>query len=268
MSDIPKAAPSAFTEAELTEIPSVLSAARFGTYVREAGGDRAKALRLYVWGTKVSGAFGLPLHFAEIAVRNAVAEAVRCAYGTQDWHESRTFTVDLKDPMRGYSPRRDMLAARAEAEKQIRAAISREHQWAMSKARRERRLPPPPSAVNSVAVPAGKIVAELRFAFWVSLLTSAHQQRIWEKHLAAAFPYLPGASGNPAEIAAARQLLHDEVDAIRRFRNRVAHHEPILRVPLQDEMRRLVRVIGWQSPVTAGWLEREQEVGRLLARRP
>ena len=270
MGDIPAASspalPPAFSEEELAAIPAVLSAARFGTYVREADGDRARALRLYVWSTELSAAFGPPLHFAEVAVRNAVAEAVESAYGTRDWHESRTFAADLRDPLRGYSPRRDMLAARAEAEKQIRAAIVREHQPATSKTRRERR--PPPPAIGLVAVPVGKVVAELRFAFWVSLLTSAHQQRIWGNHLAVAFPHLPGAGGNPADVARARQLLHDEVDGIRKFRNRVAHHEPLLRLRLEDELRRLVRVVGWRSPVTAAWLEESQRVGRLLAQRP
>lgn len=58
--DTPGALPPAFTEAELAAIPAVLSAARFGTYVKEAGGDRARALRLYVWNARVSAAFGPP----------------------------------------------------------------------------------------------------------------------------------------------------------------------------------------------------------------
>lgn len=261
-------APPDFTDAELAAIPAVLSAARFGTYVRAAGGDRTKALRLYAWSARVSAAFGPPLHLAEIAVRNAVAEAVEHAYGTRDWHESQTFASDLRDPANGYSPRQNLREARAEAEKQIRAAMTREYRAAELQARRARRPPPPPPPANPVVIPVGKVIAELRFVFWVSLLTSGHQGRIWDDHLATAFPRLPGADGSPMQVAAARQVLHDEVDAIRKFRNRVAHHEPLLRARLDDELRRLVRVVGWRCPVTAAWLERQQEVNRLLVTRP
>jgi len=177
MSDNLSELPPPFSPAELVDIPAVLSAARFGTYLGVAGGDRAQALRLYMWNAKVSAAFGPPLHLAEVAVRNAVAGAVGRAYKSLEWHESRTFSSDLKDPANGYSPRRDLTEARAEAARQIEAAIERRNTAALRAARVAGLPPPIPQAVPDVA-PVGKVIAELRFAFWVSMLTSGHQMLI------------------------------------------------------------------------------------------
>lgn len=140
-------------------ICDVLSAPRSGTYITAAGGDKTQAMALYGWNTRVAAAFMLPSHFAEIAVRNAAAEAIAAVYG-QQWPWSVGFERAL-NPTRGpaYNPRKDLLTTR------------------------NRQLT------------TGKVIAELRFKFWQSMFTARHDQRLWDAHI---LPLFPNASGMTA----------------------------------------------------------------------
>jgi addiction module HigA family antidote len=51
----------------------------------------------------------------------------------------------------------------------------------------------------------GKIIADVRFAFWVSMFTARHDGRLWNRSLRAEFPNLPAAM----PIATARSRIHD-----------------------------------------------------------
>ena len=117
----------------------VLSAARFERYVDACGGDEARATALYGWNAQVSAAFMTVSHFAEIAVRNAAGDALTAVYGS-DWPWSRAFERSLPAPAQGYSPRRDLVATR-----------NREST-------------------------TGKVVAELKLAFWCLIFTWTLQQ--------------------------------------------------------------------------------------------
>jgi hypothetical protein len=110
----------------------------------------------------------------------------------------------------------------------------------------------------------GQIIAELKFMFWQSMFTSGQDTRIWDKHLHQILPFLPV----QATIGAARQIVYDEIDAVRRFRNRIAHHEPIFARDIAEEYQRIKSIVAWRSPDTAAWLDRTQLVTGILARRP
>src|SRR6056297_3297342 len=70
-----------FTADEEHHLPNVLSAPRFATYLRETGNDRTRALHLYHWNLQVSAAFMVPLHVLEVALRNAIVEAIEAVHG-------------------------------------------------------------------------------------------------------------------------------------------------------------------------------------------
>lgn len=65
----------------------------------------------------------------------------------------------------------------------------------------------------------GGIVAELSFGFWVSLLADRYDATLWRKALHSAFRENSGPM--------VRKRVHGRFNALRRFRNRIAHHEPI-----------------------------------------
>lgn len=86
----------------------------------------------------------------------------------------------------------------------------------------------------------GKLVAELNFGFWVGMFKSYYHTGLWNqknKPLRKVFPQSKGLS--PKEI----YLI---LNNIRRFRNRIAHHEPIFDNPhLMKDYETVFSVIGW-----------------------
>lgn len=88
------------------------------------------------------------------------------------------------------------------------------------------------------------IVAELKFAFWVGLLGPGYDQTLWRKALHRGFRVGGGR---------ARHLVHGRFNAIRRLRNRIAHHEPIfLRDVIRDHIE-ILEGIGWMCADTSAW---------------
>lgn len=111
---------------------------------------------------------------------------------------------------------------------------------------------------------AGKVVAELKFVFWEKLFTSRHDGLLWNNHIHALFP------GAPLTMTyqQLRQQINNDIYAIRELRNRIAHHEPIFSRTLADDYKRILELISWRDKATGNWINRIQEVTRLLAQRP
>jgi hypothetical protein len=91
---------------------------------------------------------------------------------------------------------------------------------------------------------ASDIVAELKFAFWVGILAPQYDGTLWRKALFRAFL---GKNGQK------RSIVHGRVNALRRFRNRVMHHEPIFHRPLQQTHDEIIEAIEWMCPETSAW---------------
>src|SRR5699024_12617230 len=71
-----------------------LSEPRFDTYVTECDSDAERAAELYGWNAAISAAFMLPAHFAEVSIRNAVADALVSTYGPE-WPWETVFEHSL-----------------------------------------------------------------------------------------------------------------------------------------------------------------------------
>ena len=135
-------------------IKNALSAPRIGTYELATSGtpQLSSALALYAWNAQVAASMLAPLHFCEVAIRNAVADAIAAAHGAQ-WPWDAGFMRSLPDPPSGYNPRRDLMSARA------------------GKAT------------------TGKVIPELKFMFWQTIFTSRFDARLWAHHLRAVLPH-------------------------------------------------------------------------------
>ena len=218
-----------FTPNEIRDLPQIISAPRFATYLQAAGNHKEQALVLYEWNLLLSAAFIVPLHICEVAVRNGIAEAIEKVHGAT-WPWSNGFLRSLPRPKRAidYNP-----------EKDLRSVASRE-----------------PTA--------GKVIAELKFAFWEHLFTAGQDCRIWNAYFRIYFP------GTPSEltIALARERAYNALKAIRLLRNRIAHHEPIFTRNVSDEYNRIHEMIHWRSPAAAAWMTRKQGVTVLIAQKP
>lgn len=218
-----------FSPHQITALEAVLSTPRFAKYLAATGGDRHRAMQLYCWNAEISAAFFLTLQFCELAVRNGAVEALEIEFGTS-WHTNRGFynTLPILRGGKGYQPREDV--------KQLGTRL---------------------------ATP-GKVVAELKFAFWQYLFVKGQDARLWAPHFSNSFP----GYDKTLSVKTARAVMHKDIEHIRRLRNRIAHHEPIFYRNLADDFAKVRKLIEWRSPEAALWLDSVENVTQLIAHKP
>ncbi len=100
------------------------------------------------------------------------------------------------------------------------------------------------AARGSGLVKPGKIVAELTLGFWAGLTASIYEKRLWVPCLYKAFPF----------SRVNRKELYAKLDDLRRLRNRIAHHEPILDRPLDRSYSEILQVSSWIDPIVSEWI--------------
>lgn len=222
------------TLSQIDNITGALSAARLVTFQTVPGfSPDAHVLDRYSWHALMSAAFFASLHVCEVSVRNAVDSALAATYGG-DWPWNRNFERSLPNP-RGshFKPQAELLRARDK----MRVGAT------------------------------GKVIAELKFAFWCHMFTVRYQERLWRGQMHRCFPNFPN-SGFPSGPSQARQIIHAELETLRRFRNRIAHHEPVLTDPLPQLQQSIHSLILWSSLDVADWHATWETVTSCLQRKP
>ena len=183
-----------------------LTRERLEKYLSATGQDFDAALKLYEENTCLSESFYTPLQSVEICLRNCLHEQLTVRYGVE-WYRSQE-------------------APLSDDSKRIIFDV-------MDELRKDRKVVTP-----------GKVVAELKFAFWVGLLGTSYDATLWRGGLYRAFLATGGKQ---------RKLVHGRFNAIRRFRNRVAHHEPIFDRQLFQIHSEIIEAIRWMCRDTANW---------------
>ena len=100
----------------------------------------------------------------------------------------------------------------------------------------------------------GRVVAELSLGFWVALFARRYESDLWRPTLHRCFTPTP-----------ARSKLHRQLDELRRLRNRIAHHEPILHRSLQADHGAILRALRMLSPDMEAWVSHHSRVLDVLA---
>lgn len=109
-------------------------------------------------------------------------------------------------------------------------------------------------------VSSGDVVSAQSYWFWVMLLNARFEGRIWSREFRPSFPFAPP--------AVSRATVHAAAESIRRVRNRIAHHEPLLGHDLRSAHRRAGALIAWISREKADWTERHWPLDPALLRPP
>ncbi len=91
----------------------------------------------------------------------------------------------------------------------------------------------------------GKVIAELTLGFWVGLTASLYEKRLWVPCLYKAFPFK----------RVNRRELYAKLDDVRRLRNRIAHHEPILDRSLLHSYGEILQISSWINPIVSEWID-------------
>ena len=218
------------TDEVLDELQESLSEKRFETYLTASNGDRANAIRLYVWNTAVSAAFYGPLQALEVTLRNAMNRELANVYG-EDWYDSAELQLDFRGRSRVEDAKKKLLS-------------------------------------ENRPVGAHRMITCLTFGFWVSLLgrgnyideeetgKADYSTTLWLPALIKAFPHAEGIS---------RRKAHRPFNSLLRMRNRIAHHEPILTRQLDRDYQRIIEVTSWISPQTSEWIKIHSRVLELLS---
>ncbi|WP_026360497.1 hypothetical protein [Amycolatopsis nigrescens] len=102
-----------------------------------------------------------------------------------------------------------------------------------------------------------QIIAGLSFGFWSGLLGTRYEE-LWRDCLHQVFP---NSSGKRKQVAVA-------VERVRKFRNRLAHHDSTINVDVLFEIRQIFELAAYIDVNAARWLERCSEVMALYALRP
>ena len=133
-----------------------LSAARLGRYLRDSGGNRPSALRLYDWNVRLSQSLYVRLQIWEITLRNRM-NAFLCDKFGMDW------------------PHRPVVSQLRKSDlDRLRTSVLRQ------KSRRRLDLPT-----------TDMIVADLSAGFWVAMFAQRYNRMFgWPDNLQKVFPYV------------------------------------------------------------------------------
>ncbi|MEV0459262.1 hypothetical protein [Catellatospora methionotrophica] len=202
---------------------------RFASFLEAADGDRKLAVALVDWDREMRGELQKGLGEWEIALRNAYDAVIGAWWkGDQHW---------LLDP---HSPvRRQILRKGVDINAKPRHAISKAVRYARGD------------------TSGGQLIANLTLDFWRYLTVPSREKSLWVPALYRAYP--EGSS---------RERIDVEVNMLYRLRNRVAHHEPIIRKPISRLAVRLFLSCEQIRPELGDELQGRQTISALWDKRP
>lgn len=95
------------------------------------------------------------------------------------------------------------------------------------------------------------LISELNFGFWAHLVDAPYEQSLWIPSLRHCFK---NKLGRPV-----RQDVEARLKTLLRFRNKIAHLEPIIRYETQliQTYQNAYDIISWICPETASWFDKQ-----------
>src|SRR5208283_5317703 len=178
-----------YTAEFIASIDRVISQERLTRYLAATKGDISGALELYEHNITISEALFGFIHGLEVAVRNSIHYVLRRDLATPTWYDGG---VALP-----WSTTGEVLSLTSVMTDMVSEAKAK---------------------LQPATTSPGKVVAELTFGFWVNTISRRFHTTLWVPSLHKAFPH----------ATVARKIIHLRLEMIRRLRNRIAHHEPIL----------------------------------------
>jgi hypothetical protein len=205
----------------MAALERAMSRERLKAYRLPGDADEADGVARYAWNLALAAALLPSMHTLEIAFRNELNRAA------VKLTEKRGFRYHR---VASWLDARPTMLLPHEAEKVERAKTN---------------LGNDPRSQTE-----GHLIAKLDFGFWVALCRDPYADsraagpRLWPRALDLAFRH------RPASVTTRSQIFHP-FDRIRKFRNRVAHHEPIWDRAYVAEHEHVLESLAWISPKLA-----------------
>lgn len=227
-------APSPVTSLSTVDLETWLSKPRLDTYLIHCNGDAAMALELYRWNSQLAAAALAYTCHLEVALRNAYDRQL--AHAFPDWSVDPASQLLTRTQGHGRA-----------VTKQI--TLNAGTQRALNDAKRGLGANPT----------HGKVVAATTFGFWTKLTDRDRTATFWTPMLRHAF------HGSPT-----RGEVHERVSRVNKFRNRLAHNEPVFSTSsgLHDRMRDVDELFSWVHPTAAAYVRGTSTVDTLVAHCP
>ena len=108
----------------------------------------------------------------------------------------------------------------------------------------------------------GKVIAELSFGFWEHMFKASFDAALWTPYLATVLPNMT----MPVHLG--RGHVCKELGKLRKLRNRIAHHEPLLKINAQQHVTEIRALIALRCQDTAAWMAQTNDLTALIAARP
>lgn len=177
----------------------LISSARYNRYLIAAANNPEKAQKLYLASLKVAQALHPLLGLTEIVLRNKIDQTLASYFNDPDW---------IINQISGFMSDPSLVKTDPQTGRQI------PDQWIKKEVNKAR------NRLNSSHTPVtvGKIISEQTFGFWTELFDTKYY-RILAGRPIQIFSGLPATYG--------RREIAQDLNAIRRFRNRINHNEPI-----------------------------------------
>jgi len=207
-----------------TAIERIISTERLEPYLKHHSADFEKAINHYKANIEISESFYSLLSILEIGLRNNIDYQLKKKFNDNDWFENPEFIKIVS---------RFQIDRVSEARNNIL---------------REKKQ-----------ITSGKIISELSFGFWTSLLDSKFERTLW-KNIRLAFPNCP-------KQIRQRKTMSTKFNGIRKFRNRIFHHESITwsLKALENYQNEIIQGIDWLDKGLVDWskdLFRTEEIIR------
>ncbi|MDR3361066.1 MAG: hypothetical protein LBO20_10605 [Bifidobacteriaceae bacterium] len=207
-----------------------LSAPRYRRYPSVAGGDHDLAMEIYLWNSRVAAAGVVDVGHTEVAVRDAYDRHLSRRY--QNWG------VAPQSPL--FRLEQGLGHARVQQGRRNRASLNR-----VVEAKRG----------LSSAPTHDEVVAFLTFGFWSNLTVAERTPTIRNPVLHRTFPK-----------GTARARVNDLVSRIVKFRNRLAHNEPVFstRTSLDDRLAEVRELFELIDADAYGYVSEHSGLGRAI----
>ncbi len=165
-------------------IERIISKERLKPYLKFHSYNFEKAVAHYKANIEVSESFYPLLSILEIGLRNNIDNQLKQRFNDEIWFENSSFIK---------------IVSRFQIDKvsEARNNILRDRK----------------------TITSGKIISELSFGFWTSLLDSKFEKSLW-KNIRLAFPNCP-------KNIRKRKTMSSKFNGVRKLRNRIFHHESV-----------------------------------------
>lgn len=169
-----------------------------------------------------------PLNVLEVAVRNAIHDAMSSQYGHQWWDSANVYLANRE--VEGFKSAKEKL-----------------------------------TRTGNVSPTPDDVVGASSFGLWTGLLDVGAARNPYMDYETKLWPVLQDAFPNREVLG--RRHLHTRLDILRKLRNRVAHHEPLLRINHKDQIERIANFISFIDEDMADFVDATQRVDDVISRK-